>query len=134
MNIVVDTNILVRISVEDDESQTASASAAFESASTVTIPTSVFCEYVWVLSSLYKHKNGKIADAIRAIIRSEKVIVQDNEVEAGLRMLDQGGDFADGVHAYTGLSMAPRQAVFVSFDKQAVRLLSGQGLSALTPE
>ena len=134
MNIVLDTNILVRISVEDDEDQTESASKAFESASTVTIPTSVWCEYVWVLSSLYKYKNKKIADAIRGIIRSEKVIVQDHEVEAGLRMLDAGGDFADGVHAYTGLSMAPRQAAFVSFDKQAVRLLSGQGLSALTPE
>jgi hypothetical protein len=67
-------------------------------------------------------------------MQTGKVIVKDDEVEAGLRMLDDGGDFADGVHAYSGLNMAPGQAVLVSFDKKAVRLLAGRGLSALAPE
>jgi len=134
MNVVIDTNILVRIFVRDDEKQVDAAKKILREASTITIPTSVLCECVWVLSSYYKYKNAEIAHAIRTFMKAARVIVMDNEVEAGLRMLDAGGDFADGVHAYTGLSMAPRQAAFVSFDKQAVRLLSGQGLSALTPE
>jgi predicted nucleic-acid-binding protein len=134
MNVVLDTNILVRISIEDDKNQTASATRLFQTAATVTIPTSVWCEYVWVLSKLYKHKHQAISDAIRAIVKTRKVLVQDDEVEAGLQMLDAGGDFADGVHAYTGWRLAPDQAVFASFDKQAVRLLAGRGLSALVLE
>jgi predicted nucleic-acid-binding protein len=134
MNVVLDTNMLVRISVKDDEKQTESARKIFQDAATVTIPTSVLCEYVWVLSSLYKYKNARIAHAIRTLMQTEKVVVKDDEAEAGLRVLDDGGDFADGVHAYNGLSMAPGPAVFVSFDKQAVRLLAGRGVSALVPE
>jgi predicted nucleic-acid-binding protein len=134
MNVVLDTNILVRISIEDDETQTKSASHLFATATTVTIPTSVWCEYVWVLSKLYKHKNEAISAAIRAIVKTSKVIVQNDEIEAGLQMMESGGDFADGVHAYTGWQLAPVQAVFASFDKQTVRRLAGRGLPAMVPD
>jgi predicted nucleic-acid-binding protein len=89
---------------------------------------------VWVLSKLYKHRNEAISAAIRAIVKTAKVIVQDDEVKAGLQMMDSGGDFADGVHAYTGWRLAPAQAVFASFDKLAVRLLVAQGLPAMAPD
>jgi predicted nucleic-acid-binding protein len=54
-----------------------------------------------------------------------------DEVAAGLTMMQHGGDFADGVIAYTGHKMAHGNAVFISFDKKAVRLLAEQGIASL---
>jgi len=48
-------------------------------------------------------------------------------VEAGLLMLDTGGDFADGVIAYEGHWLGGE--TFVSFDKKAVAHLMAQGQS-----
>jgi predicted nucleic-acid-binding protein len=52
-------------------------------------------------------------------------------VEAGLAMLEAGGDFADGVIAYSGRWLGGE--TFVSFDKEAVRLLAAQGQAAQIP-
>ena len=49
-------------------------------------------------------------------------------VEAGLALLEAGGDFADGVIAYEGNWLGAE--VFVSFDKKAVELLQAQGQSS----
>ncbi|MGO3123578.1 MAG: hypothetical protein ACTIKR_06105 [Advenella sp.] len=49
-------------------------------------------------------------------------------VEAGLLMLEAGGDFADGVIAYEGNWLGGE--TFVSFDKLAVKLLMEQGEAA----
>jgi predicted nucleic-acid-binding protein len=48
-------------------------------------------------------------------------------VEAGLAQLEAGGDFADGVIAHQGQWLGGD--VFVSFDRQAVGLLRGQGVA-----
>jgi predicted nucleic-acid-binding protein len=49
-------------------------------------------------------------------------------VEAGLTMLEAGGDFADAVVAHEGKWMGGE--TFVSFDKKAVTLLAKQGETA----
>ena len=46
-------------------------------------------------------------------------------MKAGLSMLESNGDFADGVIAYEGSWLGGE--TFVSFDKQAVALLSAVG-------
>ena len=134
MNVVIDTNILLRYTVGDDVAQAAIAERIMETATEVVIPTHVFCEYVWVLRAGYKQPVETIAKAIRAIVATDRIVVNDDEVQAGLQMMDAGGDFADGVVAYVGSRMASGPAVFASFDKQAVRLLAGRGLSALVPD
>lgn len=133
MNIIADTNVVVRLLVQDDPVQSAQARKLFLEADTFTIPSSVMCEYVWVLSHAYKQDRERIASSIRRLMTVESVIVKDDEIEAGLALLEQGGDFADGVHAYAGSCLAPKHAVFASFDKKAVRLLSAQGTSTLSP-
>jgi predicted nucleic-acid-binding protein len=45
--------------------------------------------------------------------------------EAGLALLEAGGDFADGVIAYEGHWLGAD--TFVSFDKKAVRRVEAQG-------
>jgi predicted nucleic-acid-binding protein len=83
---------------------------------------------VWVLRQGYKKSAEEIADAIRRLMRSASVTANRPAVEAGLELLEQGGDFADGVIAYEGYWLGAEE--FVSFDKQAVSLLRSQGRRA----
>jgi predicted nucleic-acid-binding protein len=71
---------------------------------------------------------AKVAHSIRALIDSGNVVTNLPAVEAGLALLDKGGDFADGVIAYEGHWLGAEE--FVSFDKQAVKLFKAQGKRA----
>jgi len=133
LNIVIDTNILLRFILADDEDQYQATLRLIEAAKSITIPTIVFCETVWVLKN-YKIDRDTIIEQIRTIAQSEKIFVADDEVAAGLDLMESGGDFADGVVAYVGRKLSPGgTAVFSSFDKTTVRLLSQRGHSAFVP-
>jgi predicted nucleic-acid-binding protein len=80
------------------------------------------------LSQGYKIHLSDIAATIRDLLKSANVVVSRPAAEAGLSMLDAGGDFADGVIAYEGSWLGAD--TFVSFDKRAVRLMETQGKSA----
>jgi predicted nucleic-acid-binding protein len=56
------------------------------------------------------------------------VMVNRPAVEAGLAVLEAGGDFADGVIAHEGRWLGGD--VFVSFDQRAVTLVEGQNRAA----
>ena len=134
MNVVIDTNILIRFILADDDKQYKSTLRLFDEADSITIPTVILCETVWVLQR-YKIDRQEIAGQINAITHSDKVVVADDEVSAGLDLLEAGGDFADGVAAYVGRKMSPGgAAAFASFDQAAVRLLSQRGRSAFVPQ
>ncbi len=134
MRAIVDTNILVRgvLKSPADKVQNDAVAKLFETATEIIIPTHVFCELVWVLTSLYKLKTEQIQSVIELFLASEtKIIIHEDEVAAGLAMMQRGGDFADGVIAYTGSQMVRSGTVFVSFDKKAVRLLAEQGVASI---
>lgn len=136
MKAIVDTNVLLRFLVksEVDKVQNEAVAKLFNEADEIIIPTHVFCELVWVLTSLYKLSSEKIQSVIEMLMDSDpKLNIKEDEVEAGLEIMQRGGDFADGVNAYTGRIMTHGQTVFVSFDKKAVRLLSEQGVTAMSP-
>ena len=86
------------------------------------------CEFVWVLRKLYGIQPADVSAAIKALLAAANVEVNRPAVEAGLALLDAGGDFADGVIAYEGKWLGGE--TFVSFDKKAVGLLNAQGQSA----
>jgi predicted nucleic-acid-binding protein len=125
VKITADTNILVRAAVQDDPAQARMAAKALQRAQLVAIPVPVFCEFVWVLRRGYKKSTHEISDAIRLLMKSANVVVNRPAVEAGLSVLDAGGDFADGVIAYEGEWLGAEE--FVSFDSQAVSVLRSQG-------
>ena len=62
------------------------------------------------------------------MLTAVNVVVDRPAVDAGLAVLDAGGDFADGVIAYEGSLIGGE--TFVSFDKGAVSLLIKQGRKA----
>jgi predicted nucleic-acid-binding protein len=125
MKITADTNVLVRAVTEDHEHQSRAAQAALKKAELVAIPISALCELVWVLSQGYKVPLSEIAEAIRRFINGANAVVNRPAAEAGLAMLDAGGDFADGVIAYEGNWLGAD--TFVSFDKKAVKLIETHG-------
>jgi predicted nucleic-acid-binding protein len=88
----------------------------------VTLP--CLCEFVWVLRRLYEFDREEIAAAIRALADTANVALNRPAVEAGLAMLNAGGDFADGLIAYEGNWLGAE--TFVSFDKKAIALLAKQ--------
>jgi len=136
MNIIADTNLLVRFLIRDNLAQFNAVCRLFNTCTRIYVPTHVWCELVWVLSGRYRLAPDAIIGQLEHLAGSRQVVSCEDEVEAGLRMMRQGGDFADGVNAYTGRKMASpsNPPVFASFDKQAVRLLAGQGVAAIIPE
>lgn len=128
MKIAVDTNILLRNVLGDDPVQCRLAGRELANADLVVISTPVFCEFAWVLRHLYKKPAAEVAQAIRFLLDSENVATDRAAVDSGLKLLDAGGDFADGAIAYEGAWLGAQE--FVSFDIQAVKLLKAQGKRA----
>ena len=125
MKFTVDTNVLVRAVLQDEPKQARLAAHALRNASLIAIPTPCLCEFVWVLMRGAGKTKEEVSLAIRALLNTDKVEVNRVAVEAGLTLLEAGGDFADGVIAYEGAWLGGE--TFLSFDKQAIALLKKQG-------
>ena len=128
MKVSVDTNVLVRAAVRDDPAQANIATKVLTDAELIAVALPCLCEFVWVLLRVYGFQPADAAAAIRALLAAANVEVNRPAVEAGLSVLEAGGDFADGVIAYEGNWLGGE--IFVSFDKKAVALLTAQGQSA----
>lgn len=128
MKVAVDTNVLVRAAVRDDPIQADIATQVLTDAELIAVALPCLCEFVWVLLKVYSFQPSDAAAAIRALLAVAKVEANRPAVEAGLLVLEAGGDFADGVIAYEGNWLGGE--IFVSFDKKAVALLAAQGQSA----
>lgn len=127
MKITADTNVLARAFLNDHPEQSKAAQAALDKAEIIALTLATLCELVWVLRS-YRIKPTDIAATIRDLINSANVVANRPAVDAGLALLDAGGDFADGVIAYEGNWLGAE--TFVSFDSEAVKLIQTQGRPA----
>ena len=125
MKITVDTNVLIRAVVRDDEKQAMAADKILKRAEMIAVTLPCLCEFVWVLRRLYEFDREDIESAMRALADTANVALNRPAVEAGLAVLHAGGDFADGLIAYEGNWLGAE--TFVSFDKKAVTLLAKQG-------
>jgi predicted nucleic-acid-binding protein len=128
MRITVDTNILIRAVVRDDEKQAVEAARLLKNAEIIAIPLPCLCEFVWVLRRVYGLGQKDIDAALQALLNAGNVAVNRPAVDAGLAVFDAGGDFADGLIAFEGQWLGGE--TFVSFDKKAVAALKRQGQPA----
>jgi predicted nucleic-acid-binding protein len=128
LKIIADTNLLIRVTTLDNPLQAKVAEGVLANAELVAIPLQAVCELVWVLSRAYKIQSVEIAKVIRGLIVSTNVVINQRAVEAGLAMMDEGADFADGVIAFEGGQLGGE--TFVSFDRRAVKSLKAQGIAA----
>jgi predicted nucleic-acid-binding protein len=131
MKISVDTNVLVRAVLQDDVKQGRAASKLLKEASLIAISLPCLCELVWILRRGAKLPKEDIAITLCDLLNAGNVVMNRPAVEAGLAILEAGGDFADGIIAYDGNLLGGE--TFISFDKQAVSLLRQQGQAAIVP-
>ncbi len=128
IKISVDTNILARAVLQDDAEQGLAASKLLTDASLIAVSVPCLCELVWILRRGAKLPKEDVALTIRDLLNAANVVMNRPAVEAGLSLLEAGGDFADGVMAYEGAWLGGE--TFVSFDRRAVELLAAQGQTA----
>jgi predicted nucleic-acid-binding protein len=125
LRIAADTNILVRAAVMDHPEQAELAAQLLRDAEIVAVTLPALCEFVWVLRRGYGLAAAEIAEAIRRLVESATVRLDRSAVEAGLVILEAGGDFADGIIAFEGRRLGG--TVFASFDREAIALIAAAG-------
>ncbi len=124
--IALDTNLLVRLLVEDDAAQARAVERLFVRArrdrTPLFVADVVLCELVWVLARRARQSRAQIAGAIGQLLDAESIVVADAGIAR--RALDAyregGGDFADYIIREQALAAGAKEVV--TFD----RALKGQ--------
>lgn len=118
----IDTNVLVRYIVQDDELQAAIATESIEACSIGTpgwISAIVLCETVWVLSRAYGYEKTTIQSVLQRIfLASELIVEQQEQGWSALRDFASGdADFSDYLIAH--MNQASGCEYTITFDKKA---------------
>lgn len=122
----LDTNVLVRWLVADDDEQTKRVQKLFKSAVTrqarLFVPSTVTLELEWVLRSRYRFGKSTISTTFNALLETKELDFQaEDALERALHAYRQGAaEFADCLHA--GLCAAAGHVPMVTFDEKAARL------------
>jgi len=129
----LDTNVLVRWLVEDDDTQVASAKNLFETArsrrTTFFVPVTVMLELEWVLRSRYGFDKSTVLGAFSALLETQELEFQSEPaIERALHLYRLGAaEFADCLHA--GICGAADRTPMLTFDERAARLPSVRSLA-----
>lgn len=126
MRLALDTNVIARLVLADDPDQAAAAARAVDAAEAVVLPTHALCELVWLLGARHRRPRAEILAAMRAVVALPNAALDRDAVEAGLAVLEAGGDFADGVIAHEGARLGAD--AFGTFDRRAARILAARGV------
>lgn len=127
MKVIADTNLILRVLTRDDERQFVIAAKTLSDAEVVVYSIVALCEAAWVLRNSLKWERAEVAGAFRVLLDDPRVVTDRELVDAGLALLDAGGDFADAIIARDGRRRS--DGAFTTFDKQATRLLEAQGVA-----
>lgn len=99
--LALDTNVVVRLLVADDAAQVARARRRVEDAlrdgTSLLIPLIVIVEVAWVLRRSYKVPKADVLMALRRLVETPPMQVQDapTVIEAMERWAEGSGDFSD---------------------------------------
>lgn len=122
----LDTNVLVRWLVADDNKQTARVQTLFESAratqTMLFVPSTVILELEWVLRSRYQFDKATVLGTINALLETQELEFQhEGALEQALHLYRQSAaEFADCLHA--GQCVAVDRAPLLTFDERAAKL------------
>lgn len=127
----VDTNILVRFFVADDEEQFVAAKRlldAFEGDDPLYVNAVVIVELVWALNKVYRLSMAEVRTALLSLCDSYNVVVEHRDVieHAVARNGEVGADIADVVIA--GLNRRAGVVRTMTFDKTAAKHIDGMDL------
>ena len=117
--IALDTNVLVRFLVEDDEKQSQRATRLIKNAQErgepLFISDIVICETVWVLSTSYDFERPEIVRVMSGLLRARGVVFasSDRLARALQAFASSKGDFADYlIHEHASAAGADTVATF----------------------
>jgi predicted nucleic-acid-binding protein len=112
----LDTNVLARLVLADDDQQYASAIALI--GQPVWITTTVWIELGWVLSKRLRLDRAVVSEALRTILMIETVHTADRDgIGWAIERYRAGADWADMIHLITARGVAE---TFVTFDRGIV--------------
>lgn len=123
--IAIDTNIVVRVIIDDDPRQVAKVRRLLEE-NDVYLLTTVLLEAEWVLRSMYGLDRKPLHEALRAFCSLPNIVLEEGaRVKQALELHEEGFDFADALH----VAGASETEAFVTFDKslraKAAKLVDG---------
>jgi predicted nucleic-acid-binding protein len=117
--IAVDTNVVVRLLVNDNAAQAAKARALFAAGHDIHISPTVLLEAEWVLRAAYRCQAPDIASFLRALLGLPGVqTLMPQRVAWALDAYERGMDFADALHVL----LSEEAAVFYTFDANLRKL------------
>ena len=84
LNVSVDTNLLIRIAVDDDPIQAGAARRVFREAEVVVCGLPMLCEVVWVLSNSYNYSKNEIYSFLSQVLATKNVRADRPVTKIGL--------------------------------------------------
>lgn len=129
----LDTNVLVRYLVQDDEKQFASARslirAAVRAGETLYVPITVFLELEWVLRSNFGFDKAQIVATLSRLLASVELSFESEAAaEIALTLYQrEKADFSDCVHV--ALAHAAGESPLWTFDRAASKLDGAKALA-----
>ncbi|MEO7107188.1 MAG: type II toxin-antitoxin system VapC family toxin [Rhodoferax sp.] len=126
----LDTNVLVRLVVNDDTLQHAAVrkmlSQHIRRAQALFVPITVVLELEWVLRSCYKFGKPAILNVLSSLLQTvELVFESENAVEQALITFEEeAADFADCLHL--ALARTAFALPFLTFDSKASNQLGAK--------
>jgi predicted nucleic-acid-binding protein len=122
----LDTNILVRYLVEDDEAQLAAAKMLIRSAvatgQTLFVPITVTLELEWVLRSNFKFSKEQVTSTLSSLLAAAELTFEsESAAEIALALYKKGSaDFSDCVHI--ALAHLAGEGPLWTFDRAASKV------------
>jgi predicted nucleic-acid-binding protein len=117
----IDTNVLVRLLVNDDPVQALRAAESIDASAACFVPITVVLELEWVLRGAYKLPREAVISAFEGLLAIKQVHVeQETLVRQALAWHRGGLDFADALH----LARSEGCGALLSFDRQLAQLAS----------
>jgi predicted nucleic-acid-binding protein len=125
--IALDTNVLVRLVMNDDKRQTAASLRLLRGDERVVLLNTVLLETVWVLQSVYDASRDDVLKAMERILSIAKP--ETTTVPQALEWFRDGMDIADALHLAT--ATAARCSILYSFDRDFAKAAKGKAACAV---
>jgi predicted nucleic-acid-binding protein len=131
--IAIDTNVLARLLVGDDEMQAIAAQrliAQHDSTDPIFVGREVIIELVWLLTARYKYPVDAVRAALDGLFMSANLAIEDEEtIKSAIYLADRtGADIADAIIG--AVAVQEGCAKVMTFDKDAAKRIPGMELLA----
>ena len=126
----LDTNVLVRYIVQDDEAQLAAARRLIRKCvaegQTLFIPVTVTLELEWVLRASFGYDKDEVMDALSSLFSAAELSFEsERALEVALQLYRNGtADFADCLHI--ALAAQAGESPLWTFDQRAAKVDGAQ--------